>query len=311
MPQPLQRSELRVLESQLARALGRCIADFELIAPGDKVMVCVSGGKDSYSLLTLLERFRQRAPFPFELLAVHLDQGQPGYDGAPLREFLAAEGYPHRIVREDTYSVVVRHVPEGKTYCSLCSRLRRGVLYRVAGELGCTKIALGHHRDDAVETLLLNLTYTGALASMPPKLRSRDGKHVVIRPLLYAHEAVIARFAELMRFPILPCDLCGSQEQLKRKQVKRLLGELERIAPQARESMLAAMGNVKAAHLLDRSLQRALALDAPLDPEAEPAGAQAEPCQAAPAPREPRLAPAPERPAPAAGRGRRLPLWRW
>ncbi|MFI5309485.1 MAG: tRNA 2-thiocytidine(32) synthetase TtcA [Polyangiales bacterium] len=253
-PQLLPRSELRVLEAQLSRALGRCIADYALIEPGDRVMVCVSGGKDSYTLLTLLEAFRRRAPFAFELLAVHLDQGQPGYDGRPLREHLIANGHPHRILREDTYSVVVSHVPEGKTYCSLCSRLRRGVLYTAATELGCTKIALGHHRDDAVETLLLNLIYTGALASMPPKLTSRDGKHIVIRPLLYAHEDVIARYAELMRFPILPCDLCGSQEQLKRKQVKRLLTELERIAPQARESMLAAMGNVKTAHLLDRDL---------------------------------------------------------
>jgi tRNA 2-thiocytidine biosynthesis protein TtcA len=265
-PQPLPRSELAVLESQLSRALGRCVADFELIEPGDRVMVCVSGGKDSYTLLTLLERFRRRAPFDFELLAVHLDQGQPGYDGRPLQDFLLAEGYPHRILREDTYSVVVSHVAEGKTYCSLCSRLRRGVLYSAAAELGCTKIALGHHRDDAIETLMLNFMYAGALASMPPKLRSRDGKNVVIRPLLYAHETVIARYAELMSFPIMPCDLCGSQEQLKRKQIKRLLGELERLAPQVRESMLAAMGNVKAAHLLDRDLWRALGVQTAVDP---------------------------------------------
>jgi tRNA 2-thiocytidine biosynthesis protein TtcA len=261
----LPRSELKVLEGQLSRALGRCIADFELIEPGDRVMVCVSGGKDSYTLLTLLERFRRRAPFEFELLAVHLDQQQPGYDGAPLREFLEREGFPHRILREDTYSVVKEHVPEGKTYCSLCARLRRGVLYNAAEQLGCTKIALGHHRDDAIETLLLNLIYAGALAAMPPKLRSKDGRNTVIRPLLYAHESVIARFAELMRFSILPCDLCGSQSQLKRKQVKHLLGELEKLAPSARESMLAAMGNVKAAHLLDRGLWSALALEVALD----------------------------------------------
>jgi len=198
------------VEHRLMTQLARASHDFALLEPGDRVMVAVSGGKDSHALLYLL--------------------------------------------REDTYSVVVSHVPEGKTYCSMCSRLRRGVLYSAASELACTKIALGHHRDDAVETLLMNLIYTGALASMPPKLTSRDGQHVVIRPLLYAHEQVIARYAELMGFPILPCDLCGSQEQLKRKQVKRLLTELERIAPQARESMLAAMGNVKTAHLLDRTL---------------------------------------------------------
>ena len=256
----LEKSELRTIEGTLARALGRCVGEFELIAPGDRIMVCMSGGKDSYTMLCLLERFRRKAPFDFELLAVHLDQGQPNYDGEPLRRWLEEFGVPFEILREDTYSTVIKHVPEGKTYCSLCSRLRRGVLYNAAEQLGCSKIALGHHRDDAIETLLLNMIYTGAMASMPPKLHSRDGRNTVIRPLLFAHEPVIARFAELMRFPILPCDLCGSQEQLKRKQVKRLLGELERIAPQARESMLGAMGNVKAAHLLDARLWRALSL---------------------------------------------------
>jgi tRNA 2-thiocytidine biosynthesis protein TtcA len=247
-------SELKLLQAQLGRALGRCIGEYELIAPGDRVMVCMSGGKDSYTLLTLLSRFRHKAPFAFELVAVHLDQGQPGYDGAPLRDWLAAQDVPYRVLREDTYSTVIANVPEGKTYCSLCSRLRRGVLYNAAQALGCTKIALGHHRDDAVETLMLNLMFTGALAAMPPKLRSRDGRNVVIRPLLFAREAQIARFAELMQYPILPCDLCGSQEQLKRKQVKRLLAELEQHAPQVRESMLAAMANVKANHLLDARL---------------------------------------------------------
>lgn len=256
----LARSEIKVLQSQLVRAMGRCIADFALIEPGDRVMVCVSGGKDSYTLLTLLEHFRRKAPFDFELIAVHLDQQQPGYDGTKLRAWLEESGFEHRILREDTYSVVVRNIPEGQTYCSLCSRLRRGVLYNAAEQLGCTKIALGHHRDDAIETLMLNMLYAGALASMPPKLISRDKRNVVIRPLLYAHEKVIARYAELMRFPILPCDLCGSQEQLKRKQIKRLLNELETIAPKARESMLAAMGNIKAAHLLDARLWKELGL---------------------------------------------------
>jgi tRNA 2-thiocytidine biosynthesis protein TtcA len=256
-----QKSELKSLESKLSRALGQCIADFGLIEPGDRVMVCVSGGKDSYALLTLLERYRRKAPFDFELLAVHLDQGQPGYDGRPLAQWLQAAGLPHRILREDTYSVVMDHVPAGKTYCSMCSRLRRGVLYNAAVELGCSKIALGHHRDDAIETLLLNLMFTGALAAMPPKLVSNDGRNVVIRPLLYAREPSLARYAELMAFPILPCDLCGSQDNLKRQQVKRLLGELEQLAPSAKDSMLAALGNVKATHLFDRTLWSALSLE--------------------------------------------------
>jgi tRNA 2-thiocytidine biosynthesis protein TtcA len=267
--QPRQKSEIGILDRQLSRALGRCIADFELIAPGDRVMVCLSGGKDSYTLITLLEQFRRRAPFPFELLAVHLDQGQPGYDGAPLARWLAEQGHAHRILREDTYSVVIDKLPAGKTYCSLCSRLRRGVLYSAAQELGCTKIALGHHRDDAIETLMLNMMYAGAMASMPAKLLSRDGRNVVIRPLLYAAESVIARYAELMRFPILPCNLCGSQENLKRKQVKALLGELEKLAPSVRESMIAAMGNLKPAHLLDRDLMRSLHVSAAREDELE------------------------------------------
>lgn len=259
---------LEALESELGRALARCVTQYTLIEPGDRVMVCLSGGKDSYSLLTLLERLRRRAPFEFELLAVHLDQAQPGYDGEPLRRWLEQGTTPFRILREDTYSIVVDKVPGDKTYCSLCSRLRRGVLYNAAQALGCTKIALGHHRDDAIETLMLNLIYTGALASMPPKLVSRDKRNTVIRPLLLAPEASIARYAEAMQFPILPCNLCGSQPQLKRKQVKRLLGELEALAPQARQSMLAAMTNVKPAHLLDGALWQALAVDGAEDDEA-------------------------------------------
>jgi tRNA 2-thiocytidine biosynthesis protein TtcA len=260
--QPREKSEISILDKQLSRALARCIVDFELIAPGDRIMVCLSGGKDSATLLTLLEQFRRRAPFSFELLAVHLDQGQPGYDGAPLVAWLREQGYPYRILREDTYSIVIDKLPAGKTYCSLCSRLRRGVLYGAAQELGCTKIALGHHRDDAIETLLLNMMYAGAMAAMPAKLVSKDGRNVVIRPLLYAAESVIARYAELMRFPILPCNLCGSQENLKRKQVKELLGELEQLAPGVRESMIGAIGNLKPAHLLDRELLHALAIGA-------------------------------------------------
>jgi tRNA 2-thiocytidine biosynthesis protein TtcA len=265
--QPREKSEISILDRQLSRALGRCIGDFALIEPGDRVMVCLSGGKDSYTLMTLLEQFRRRSPFAFELLAVHLDQGQPGYDGAPLSRWLAEHGHPHRILREDTYSVVIDKLPAGKTYCSLCSRLRRGVLYNAAQELGCTKIALGHHRDDAIETLLLNMMYAGAMAAMPAKLVSRDGRNVVIRPLLYAAESVIARYAELMRFPILPCNLCGSQENLKRKQVKALLCQLETLAPSMRESMIAAIGNLKPAHLLDSALLRALSLSAAREDE--------------------------------------------
>ena len=228
--------ELERLTRDLGRDLGRCVQDYSLLREGDRVMVCMSGGKDSYTLLSLLERLRRRAKQKFSLLAVHLDQGQPGYDGRPLEQYLTANDIPHRIIREDTYSVVKANVPEGKTYCSLCSRLRRGVLYNVAQELGCTKIALGHHRDDAIETLMLNLMFTGSMRAMPPKLISDDGRNTVIRPLAYAAEKTIARYAELAQFPILPCNLCGSQEQLMRKQVKRLLNELEASAPRVRES---------------------------------------------------------------------------
>jgi tRNA 2-thiocytidine biosynthesis protein TtcA len=252
---------LEKLELSLAREVGRCIGDFDLINDGDRVMVCLSGGKDSYTLLHLLERARKKAPIRFELVAVHLDQGHPGYDGTPLVRWLKEQGYEHRIVREDTYSIVKEHVPEGKTYCSLCSRLRRGVLYNVAQELGCTKIALGHHRDDAIETLLLNLMFTGSLKSMPPKLVSDDGRNVVIRPLLYVAEPRIAEFARMMAFPILPCDLCGSQENLMRKQVKELLKTLEGVAPKVKDSMLAALSNVRATHLLDRELWQKLGLE--------------------------------------------------
>ena len=248
------------LEHDLAKKLGRCIADFALIEPGDRVMVCMSGGKDSYTLLHLLERARRKAPISFTLLAVHLDQGHPGYDGAPLANWLAQNGYDYRILREDTYSIVTEHVPAGKTYCSLCSRLRRGVLYNAAQALGCNKIALGHHRDDAIETLLLNLMFTGSLKSMPPKLVSDDQRNVVIRPLLYAAESTIAELAALLEFPILPCDLCGSQENLMRKQVKELLATLEQRAPQVKESMLAALSNVRASHLLDTGLWEKLGL---------------------------------------------------
>jgi tRNA 2-thiocytidine biosynthesis protein TtcA len=260
------------LENELARELGRCIADFKLIEEGDRIMVCMSGGKDSYTLLHLLERAQKKAPIKFSLIAVHLDQGHPGYDGSPLEDWLKARGVEYRILREDTYSIVKEHVPEGKTYCSLCSRLRRGVLYNAAQELGCSKIALGHHRDDAIETLLLNLMFTGSIKSMPPKLVSDDARNVVIRPLLYAAESKIAELARVLEFPILPCDLCGSQENLMRKQVKNLLNTLEQTAPQVRDSMLAALGNVRASHLLDAGLWQKLGLSVAQDAGNDPLG---------------------------------------
>lgn len=250
------------LTRDLARSMGRCIRDFDLVEPGDRIMVCLSGGKDSYTLLHLLERARARAPVPFELIAVHLDQGHPGYDGRPLEAWLRARGADYRILREDTHAIVTDRVPEGKTYCSLCSRLRRGVLYNAAEELGCTKIALGHHRDDAVETLLLNLMFSGSLGSMPPKLVTKDGRNTVIRPLLYCSESAIAELAEALRFPILPCDLCGSQDNLWRQQVKRLLDDLEARIPNVRDSMLAAMTHVRPSHLLDTTLWKSLGLAA-------------------------------------------------
>ncbi len=248
------------LTRDLTRNVGRCIGDFDLIEAGDRVMVCLSGGKDSYAMMQLLSLLQRRSPARFELLAVHLDQGHPGYDGAPLRGWLERNGFDHRIVREDTYAIVKEKVPEGSTYCSLCSRLRRGILYNVAQDLGCTKIALGHHREDALETLMLNLMFTGSLKAMPPKLISDDGRNVVIRPLLYCPEPTLARYAELEAFPILPCDLCGSQENLMRKQVKQLLADMEARAPKAKESMPAAPANVRATHLVDRELWKKLGL---------------------------------------------------
>lgn len=238
------------VEKRLAQQMGRCIADFDLVEPEDRIMVAISGGKDSYTLLHLLERARKRAPIAFELVAVHLDQGQPGYDGSALEAWLGREGYEHLIVREDTYRLVTKRIPEGQTYCSMCSRLRRGILYNVAESLGCTKIALGHHRDDAIETLMLNLMFNGSLSAMPAKLRSDDGRNTVIRPLLYSSERDIADYAEQLDFPIIPCNLCGSQENLWRQQVKELLDDIEKRAPEVRQSMLAALKNVHASHLL-------------------------------------------------------------
>lgn len=238
----------------LLRLVGQTIADYSLIENGDKVMVCLSGGKDSYGLLDLLLVLQRRAPIRFDLVAVNLDQKQPGFPASVLPYYLTALDIPFHIETRDTYSIFKRLIPEGHTTCSLCSRLRRGHLYRVASELGATKIALGHHRDDILETLLLNLFYAGKLKTMPPKLRSKDGRHLVIRPLAAVEEKDLAQYAELRAFPIIPCDLCGSQEDLKRKQMKTFLREWEQRSPGCTDSMFAALSNVATPLLLDRQL---------------------------------------------------------
>lgn len=254
------------LEKRLLRATARAITDFDLVEDGDRLMVAVSGGKDSYTLLHLLTRLQARAPIRFELVAVNLDQGQPGYPAEVVERHLQAVGVPYRMLHRDTYSVVRRLVPEGKTTCSVCSRLRRGVLYNAAVELGCTKIALGHHRDDLIETLLLSALYSGALKSMPPRLHAQDGRNVVVRPLCYAAEDDIAAFARAMAFPIVPCDLCGSQPNLRRKRVKALLAELSAEHPAVKGNLLHALGHVIPSRLLDRALQRQVAAATGRDP---------------------------------------------
>ncbi|SLM47689.1 putative C32 tRNA thiolase [Nitrospira japonica] len=242
------------LQIHLLRQVGQTIGDYGLIEADDRVMVCLSGGKDSYGLLDLLLVLQKKAPIRFELIAVNLDQKQPGFPAQVLPEYLTALGVPFHIEARDTYSIVKRLIPEGQTTCSLCSRLRRGHLYRIAGELGATKIALGHHRDDVLETLLLNLLFTGKLKTMPPKLLSKDKRHVVIRPLAAVREADLARYAELRGFPIIPCDLCGSQPNLKRKEVKEFLRNWEQRIPGCTDSMFAALSNVAPSLLLDRRL---------------------------------------------------------
>jgi tRNA 2-thiocytidine biosynthesis protein TtcA len=247
--------ETNKLKKRLRRLVGQAIADFALIESGDRVMVCLSGGKDSYGLLDILLSLKDRAPVAFELIAVNLDQKQPGFPADVLPRYLAARGVPFRIVEQDTYRVVKRLIPEGKTMCSLCSRLRRGALYRVAQELGATKIALGHHRDDIMATFFLNLFFGGKLKTMPPKLVSDDGRHIVVRPLAYVRERDLARYAAAMNFPIIPCNLCGAQENLQRRQVTAMLREWERKHPGRSESIFNALGNVVTTHLFDRTLR--------------------------------------------------------
>jgi tRNA 2-thiocytidine biosynthesis protein TtcA len=251
--QKKQQYNVNKLQKRLRRLVGTAIADFNMIEAGDRIMVCLSGGKDSYALLDILRNLQAHAPLEFELVAVNLDQKQPGFPEQVLPGYLTKTGMPFRIVEQDTYSVVKRVIAEGKTTCSLCSRLRRGVLYRVAGELGATKIALGHHRDDILETLFLNMFYGGKLKAMPPKLVSDDGKHIVIRPLAYCKEKDLAAYAAVADFPIIPCNLCGSQPNLQRQVIKEMMQQWDKKFPGRLETMFRSLQNVQLSHLADTS----------------------------------------------------------
>ena len=266
------------LQARLRGAVGKAIEDFRMIAPGDRVMVCLSGGKDSYTLLDILLSLQRSAPVDFELIAVNLDQKQPGFPEQVLPEYLSAIGVPFRILEQDTYRVVKRVIPEGRTLCGLCSRLRRGALYRFAAENGITKIALGHHRDDIVETLFLNLFFGGRLKAMAPKLLSEDGRHIVIRPLAYVAERDIERYARGRRFPIIPCKLCGSQDNLQRVAIKQMLAAWERAHPGRTESIFSALRHVELEHLADPRHFDFAALD---ERRARRASAQDSPAQVA------------------------------
>jgi tRNA 2-thiocytidine biosynthesis protein TtcA len=249
-----QAFEMNKLSKRLHRQVGQAISDFNMIEEGDKVMVCLSGGKDSHALLDILLSLKQRAPIRFDIVAVNLDQKQPGFPAHILPEYLQSRGVPFHIENQDTYSIVKKLVPEGKTMCSLCSRLRRGILYRVAGELGATKIALGHHRDDMVVTLLMNMFFGSRMKGMPPKLVSDDGRHTVIRPLAFVAETDLERWARHREFPIIPCSLCGSQDQLQRVQIKAMIHGWERQYPGRIDNMFTAMGNITLSHMMDRKL---------------------------------------------------------
>ena len=249
VPQP--SSNFKRLQARLRGEVGRAIEDFRMIEEGDRVMVCLSGGKDSYTLLDILLSLKRSAPVNFEIIAVNLDQKQPGFPAHVLPDYLTALGVPFHIIEQDTYSVVKRVIPEGKTMCGLCSRLRRGALYRYASENGVTKIALGHHRDDIVETLFLNMFFGGKLKAMPPKLRSEDGRHIVIRPLAYMAERDIERYARAREFPLIPCSLCGSQENMQRVEIKKMLREWEAQYPGRTESIFSSLRNVVTSHLAD------------------------------------------------------------
>lgn len=245
------------LQNQVARAS----KDFGLLEPGDKVLCALSGGKDSYAMMALLAEVQRRSPFDFELIGVNLDQGHPGFQQHVIAEWCEEQGFAHHMLHRDTLSVVKEKIPEGRTYCSLCSRLRRGILYDAAVELGCTKIALGHHRDDTIQTLMLNLFYSGQIKAMPPRLVSDDGRNVVIRPLIYCEEHEIAQFAAERKFPILPCDLCGSQENLQRQQMKRMLNEWNDRNSKVKGNLFAALSNVRASHILDPKVREAMGVD--------------------------------------------------
>lgn len=249
-----QRTNDNKLAKRLIREAGRAISDFNMIEDGDKVMVCLSGGKDSYSMLDILLTLKARAPIKFDIIAVNLDQKQPGFPDHILPEYLQSINVPYHIATQDTYSVVTRVIPEGKTMCSLCSRMRRGILYRVADELGATKIALGHHRDDILGTFFLNLFYGGRMKAMPPKLMSDDGKHIVIRPLAYVPEKDLIAYSELKQFPIIPCNLCGSQENLKRKEVTRMIADWDKRFPGRSWNVFGALSRVVPTHLMDTGL---------------------------------------------------------
>ena len=285
---PLTRAEQKTaysdnkLEKRLCREAGRAIGDYNMIEHGDRVMVCLSGGKDSYGLLEILLKLKQRAPIHFDIIAVNLDQKQPGFPEHVLPDYLKARGVEFHIEVQDTYSIVKRVIPEGKTTCGLCSRLRRGILYRVADELKATKIALGHHQGDILETLFLNLFFNGKLKAMPPKLVSDDGKHIVIRPLAYVKEADLERFAAVNQFPIIPCNLCGAQETLQRREVKQMLADWEKRFPGRIESIASGVSNVAPSHLMDAKLFGFRSLAASGVPDANGDRAfDAEPCAVA------------------------------